>query len=586
MADRFILTHVGRLPLFARLTPQQLEWVAEITQILRFEAGEVAYRQGTSPPGLIMFISGSASLTQTGTDGIERPFGQVKANEFINEASLFSEAPSALTLTMAEASIVLFVARQQMQVLLSYHPDIKANLSPTAPPPAAVVPQLKALKPVRDNEAVLLQIHRHWWSVAGRIVWIMLSFIALWVAYASFNATVPGVPWIIFALLGSVGLIVFAVYVYAEWRNDLFIITDRRIINIRQTIITFNKDINEVSLDSIHEISVVLPPLRDFIGRLVGYGTLVIKTSGDTQNMILNQVANPKDLQKKIFDQRKMLQEGLAQEEQKATRNAIKAEVSKFLSSDKGGAPGAPPTHISKPQGSGSGFLSTKFTNEKGETVYRKHYAVWTQHVFLPGAVTLAGLIILFINPIGILIMGLGAFLMYLADWDWRNDLYIVGDQTIIIIHKRPLFLQDEKDQFSLAQVDNIKTEVHGFFNTLLKIGDVQLLLTGTEAKNAKVFRQVHEPQQIQQEISRRQDRAQQAKRDSEAQRQRQAIVEYLSVYHETVQNSNGTTQGAPAPQFGTQNVSNTETPPRVRDGSRPPGVPRIQRDDGSPRPN
>jgi hypothetical protein len=90
----------------------------------------------------------------------------------------------------------------------------------------------------------------------------------------------------------------------------------------------------------------------------------------------------------------------------------------------------------------------------------------------------------------------------------------------------------------------------------------------------------VHEPQDIQQEISRRQDRASMLKQDSEAQRQKQAIVEYLSVYHETVGSGAGVTAQANG-QAANESVQTTvgEHPPKVRDRSRPPGIPLVRRD-------
>jgi hypothetical protein len=128
-------------------------------------------------------------------------------------------------------------------------------------------------------------------------------------------------------------------------------------------------------------------------------------------------------------------------------------------------------------------------------------------------------------------------------------------------------------------------------------------LLTGTDAKNAKRFTSVYAPQRIQQEISRRQDRAEALKRQEDAQRQQQAIIDYLSVYHETVGTqppaSSGTGQplspAQPANTYSTQSASpafgaqannayvtdedSSPQPPRVRDRSRPPGIPRVRRD-------
>jgi len=199
--------------------------------------------------------------------------------------------------------------------------------------------------------------------------------------------------------------------------------------------------------------------------------------------------------------------------------------------------------------------------------------------------------------------MALAALWFYIADWDWRNDMYIVGDQTVTIVHRRPIFLQDQKDQILLAQVDNVVSDTQGFMNSIFQIGEVKLLLTGTDEKNAKRFINVYAPQRIQQEISRRQDRAEDLKRQEDAQRQQQAIIDYLSVYHETVGTpppaTNGAAQSfAPAqpaspysaqsatPAFGAQTASNGYTAddegpqmPRVRDRSRPPGIPRVRRD-------
>jgi hypothetical protein len=145
------------------------------------------------------------------------------------------------------------------------------------------------------------------------------------------------------------------------------------------------------------------------------------------------------------------------------------------------------------------------------------------------------------------------------------------------LIHKRPLWLQDENDQILLSQVDNVISEMRGVLNTLFKVGDVKLSLTGSDAKNAKWFRNVHEPQEIQQEISRRQDRAAMLKQEADAQRQKQAIIDYLLVYHETI--APGSTAQASGGAPATPINAPAEQPPKVRDRTRPPGIPLVRRD-------
>ena len=87
--------------------------------------------------------------------------------------------------------------------------------------------------------------------------------------------------------------------------------------------------------------------------------------------------------------------------------------------------------------------------------------------------------------------IGLGVSLssllwFYWSDWDWRNDLYIVRDDTIVMIHKRPLWLQNNRDQILLNQIDNVVAESKGFFQQAFSYGDVRISLIG--ADRFKVF--------------------------------------------------------------------------------------------------
>ena len=67
MPERFVQSHIRNLPLFQRLTPQQLAAMAEAFQVLRFEPNEVIFRQGQPSQGMFVFVSGRGVLTQAGT---------------------------------------------------------------------------------------------------------------------------------------------------------------------------------------------------------------------------------------------------------------------------------------------------------------------------------------------------------------------------------------------------------------------------------------------------------------------------------------------------------------------------------------
>jgi CRP-like cAMP-binding protein len=614
MADRFVLANIRRFPLFERLTPDQLEWIANATQVFRYQQGEVIFQQGYVPPGLFMFVSGSGVLTEWGADRIERTLGPVMPGEYLPDEALFTEAPARFTLRATEISIVLFLSRQQMLSIVSYRPDIKNNLIFTHPhTPSILMAQAQSFEEQRANETVIREIRRHVWSFAGRAVGIGLLIVLVWVVSTIATQYIPLFPSAIIALPVTAILLLMIAFYYTEWYHDKLIITDRRLVNIRRMILNFSSEVNEIPLDKVLELNVTLPPLNDIFGRILGYGTLIIKTSGSTANLTLHQIPNPQAVQQAIFAQRKSFQELTEQENRESFRKSIRNEIEQLTKANGPATPSIPDatgTVTRRP-----GLFSIHYLNEKGESVYRKHWLVWIGHVIFPTIFILAGITLFLLGMIGpfvplvIIVAGIGWF--YAADWDWRNDMYIIGDQTITIIHKRPVFLQDEKDQFALTQIDNVVSDTTGLTNSLFQIGEVRIRLVGTDDKSAKRFTYVFEPRQIQEEISRRQERTAKAKRDADFQRQRDVIREYLDVYHETTGqpppagpaglNAAGaplTTAPIPpvAPTYRTppgvtgnavpplpfDNPSQQEPPP-ARDRNRPPGVPRIRNDSHPP---
>ncbi|MBI5668781.1 MAG: cyclic nucleotide-binding domain-containing protein [Chloroflexi bacterium] len=589
MTDRFVLSHIRRLPVFERLTPEQLALVATIVQALRYEPGEVIIREGQRNEGLLLFVSGRAALTQTAPGGREVTVGTVSANEYLNESSLFAETVATASLRVLETAIVLFVPRQPLAALIAQHPDIHSALQ-LARAHFSADPSQKVFKTQRENEKVLAVFRAHWWSFAGKL-WIPFFIAIILFVLSALAGAVPVLSAFLF-LLGLVVPGALALYLFAEWRNDKVIITDQRVTRIRRTIHNWATNISEIPIAAVREVNVSIPPTDPF-ARLFDYGNLIVKTSGDTLNLVLDHVPNPKAVQNIIFTHRDRYQENAARQ----NREAMRQELEVFLGRTPAKPADSPVMPVPPVTAARVGFLQMRFVNEKGDIVYRKHYLIWLWHITLPVLVILGGIVLFAVSAfqvVGAASGGLGlagfalAFLvtlagagaLYLADWDWRNDMYILGNQTISLIHRRPLWLQDRNDQILLSQVDNVISEMRGFLHTLVQMGDVKLLLMGTEVENAKVFKNVHRPQQIQQEIAERRRRAQTEQSEAEARRQRQAILDYLAIYHDSLkdaaQDANVAGQSAEPPPVPPQPPAQ---PPQVFDRTRPPGIPRIRRD-------
>lgn len=431
----------------------------------------------------------------------------------------------------------------------------------------------KVFRSQRDNEKVIFDVRRHWWAYA-RKVWfptlIAITIIAL-------STLVP--PAIAVAMDGF-SLVVFGIimiYFYLEWRNDHLIVTNQRVLHIERVIITFQQKISDTPLESVQEVNAD-EFTADPFSRIFQFGKLEIRTPGDSGNITFTVVPEPIKLQKAIFEHRNRAKENQDKRHEEEVRAVIDQVV---MGRDVDDVLQEQIDEAKKPVKMKRSWLGwQKIGGESGEVTYRKHWLFWLQHTIWPGLVIVASVVFLVatftvdalsglgaLGPVfAFLIFLVGAIWFYWADWDWRNDMYIINDETVEIVHKRPLWLQSENDQVFLNRIDNVVSDRSGLFQTLFDYGDVRLSLVGADVGDAKVFRYVPNPQEVQAEITKRQEmRRRQAEKREEVQRQ-QEIAEYLRAYHDTVGN-----RGAP---YGGQ-INPTEEPAQGRGGTRPPNIPR-----------
>ncbi len=394
----------------------------------------------------------------------------------------------------------------------------------------------------RENEEVLILTRCHWWAFARKAWLPLLIMMLMWVAARLIQAPLG----LFLALLLSILLPGIALlYLYREWRNDSVIVTDQRIIRISRTILTMSKQITEIDLESVHEINFKIPPY-DMFARLFSYGTVEIKTAGAQGNLELDLIPHPERFQQIIIEDRQYYESRRAQRRHDLVRDELKNWLS--------GETPAPLHHPAdsaappQPKPGTNGYLSVRIEMTNGDIVYRKHLSVWAQHTLIPIAVIVFSLLLLLLTftlvsdnmrpltfPLGLVSLLIGAAAYYWVDWDWRNDCYIISDDTITLVHKRPLFLQNLRDQILVERIDNVESESNGFFAAMMKYGDVRMSLIG--ADEHKMFHKVPNPQAIQREISRRQHSIAQRRSRFDALQQRQILGEYLHALHEQTAN-------------------------------------------------
>lgn len=627
MADRFVVSHIKRLPMFQTLSEHELERLATVFRVNRYEPGEYVFRQWQVSQGLYMFVTGQAVLLQQRPDGTQHQIGMVGPNQYLNEAALTRETVESASLYTTATAIVLFLGREaykqylaqpaptqpQEPALAPFAPQPIYPSQPTQPtpsqqtlqslggqglpnfgriapqvqmqPPAAPQPPLEEVpKPQpqpqppprgqmrvrpeektfggkRPDETVILMTRRHW------ISWIRQSALAIFLAVLLLIlATVipTGVAPLLILAVTFVFPIGTVIVSYLNWHDDWLIVTNQRVLHIEQHWLRFSTEVSELPIKGIQSINADLPA-GDPLAYAFRYGIIDIRTAGNAGNITMDYVGDPEAVRDVIFKHREQVTSVENKERQrqelKAVLDAEFGGASAPEAANAQSAPSKPPTAPRDPPG----LLATRYVNAQGETVYRKHWLFWLRKLMIPGLpLTLLSLVLFVFGltspnlaDVRVLVL-IGAFVLFLigsvslyfADWDWRHDLYIVGDNAVTLIHRRPFFVQDEDSRLLLERVDNILTERSGLLRKVFNFGDVKLLLVGDEQPH--IFKNVPNPQNVREEISQRQKRAVQREKEEDQRRQREEMVEAIRLYHDQygVPSSGQPTQGDQQPKL------------------------------------
>jgi hypothetical protein len=176
-----------------------------------------------------------------------------------------------------------------------------------------------------------------------------------------------------------------------------------------------------------------------------------------------------------------------------------------------------------------------------GVITYRKHLAVLMGRLILPTLLLLATFTATGASLVGSAfsasglfyplagLAGAAAVLWWLYEFaDWANDLYQITPTHIVAVHKKPLGRESRK----LAPLENILgTEVdrRGPIGMMLNFGDV----VANVGASSFTFDGVLNPSAAQQDIVRAQESLVDRRTQTDRQRRRDEMVEWLAAYHQ-----------------------------------------------------
>jgi membrane protein YdbS with pleckstrin-like domain len=439
-----------------------------------------------------------------------------------------------------------------------------------------------------EDETVVWNDRPHWlWFLLPQLglLFGLIALLALLSAFGVMSASAASLQ-----LLLLVGLIYWpaAVLFAINYFNDYYVITNRRVTRRDRRLLVWEQRL-DAPLEMVQDVTVD----AGLLGRLFDFGHVAVRTAAKIGAIQLIGVPQPEDVKNLILQERAGVAAASRGQQKEVLRRglvdglglaqpvpdpdqvrALGANVGLPRAATPGGRlrgllwpgrrqrlqtlPGArkpkpgwllrltgplprrlryvlvgPPVPAPKPN--------------PGQIVWRKH---WINLVMRAGTAALSVIVLLLLlvvafTPPGdilgayqsgfvlvLLILLIPASLWFLWDYvDYRNDIYVVTDEKIIDIERKPLGLASSRRESQLDRIQNVSSRQDGLLANILNFGTVEIQTAAMDA--GFTFFMVGQPKQVQRIIFEKVDVYRRLQEEKALALRQRELIEGLQVYHE-----------------------------------------------------
>jgi len=513
---------LAAVPFFSQLHRDELLEMAGHTMQLHFrQSHRIIVRQDQNDNYLYLLVRGRVTALVTDKDGVPGPLQTVAPGEAFGAVSVLLGEGATATVETLSPTDWFRIHRQDFALFLKAHPTVFDRLAMSAELRSRYIASLARHSWQQEGESMLLQTRRHWVVLARNLSGVIILFLLLLAFDYLVYRVIGPPPWWVQALFILTIPLPLALWVITDYLNDYYIVTSRRVAR-RDKVILISEKLSSAPLDKVQDIR----GDRGFLARLFGYGHLRIATAGTWGEIRFEFAPRSQEFVSIIQSESTRAKIAAAPENQEAIRRQLQDRLHVGLEErvDRRAlieeiAPTGPAE--ARPRKFLFRALAGLEYRPDNRLVWRKHWLGLIYKLTAPVITTLllAGLAafalsyalsgnavygsLAFAMVIAVLIMLAGsAFWIWWVWTDWVNDLYIVSDQFIEHIEKKPLFINERTVVTSYERVQNVTYTKPNPLAYLFNFGHV---LIQTAAENGAIlFRLAPQPDAIQTEILRR----------------------------------------------------------------------------------
>ncbi len=529
--------------LFRGVSDKDLAAVAEIMKENTYAAEEMVFSEGSPADSFYMIYRGRIRLTRRAKDRSVN-VATLFPGDYFGERGLLKGGIRNATARTESDTILLILYRTEFKKLLNRMPNLWNNFD-LMMDSRQLASELN-FSWLAENEVIYFLARKHYVVLLRLLAWPLvgllfaLGFLGLGLTLEDSTSGLPlGLAG---AGLGGFLLVIvaaWAVWLYLDWGNDFYIVTNQRVVYLEKVIGLYDNR-QETPMSTILSVNTE----SDYWGRqLFDYGTVIVRTF--VGQIRMTYVRHPLQAAAMIEEYWNRTKQITRKMDEESIKNSIRVK----LGAPKRDLP--PPPPMPKPippvpQGNVKTLWDKLFPlrQEDGGTVtYHKHWLVLLRDTFpqtggmlLVLAALIACLFLLGPMPAWLIFI-LFTILMGLALWwfygyeDWKNDVYQVTPDQIIDVYKKPFGVEDRK----AAPLDGIlSTEYrrNDIIEVLFNYGTVYISVGGSNFD----FEDVADPPTVQQDIVRRLQVRLVKKKEAETSGERERMAEWLAYYHKTIE--------------------------------------------------
>ena len=537
-----IIEVLSQVPLFTQLRPFELKRNAGLFHPVVYQDGDLIFDLGDPAEALYVVYEGQVQLSIDESEEAQ-PFARLGSGDIFGEEAIIYDDPRYYSAVARGITVLLRLDIDNFLILLGYLPQLEEQLEVSVH--SRQLSTEVALPWLHEDEYVHVMTRRHpaiLWSkislpILAGIGVVLLSVLMQWVWLPE---QVYG--WIAFAI-GLPAAILWFIWSYIDWRNDYFIVTNKRVVWIEKVAFIYESR-QEAPLRTIMSVGIH----RSRVGTALGFGDVVVTTYVGT--IRLREITHT-ETTASLIESYWHRSESMNRREEGQMMGRKLQEKLDLPFDDEGDLSWddePPPKEEIPANKKEPGFLAWLFSDfirlrfeQDGAITYRKHWFVLIRYMWLPVLLMLIAIVAAVLRLGGmlafipvttamvlILLIMFAIFLWMLYVYvDWRNDIFMVTLDQIIDLDRKPLG-QVRRRSAPLENVLSIEYERLGLWGYLFNFGTVYIVV-GTMRLS---FDHVYNPSEVQEDIFYRMGERLEKVRQFEIDAERERVSEWIASYH------------------------------------------------------